>query len=29
MRNEQGRGSDLDRVEVEGFAVAHWWDGLE
>ena len=28
VRNEQGRGSDLDEAEVEGFALAHWWDGL-
>lgn len=28
VRNEQGRGSDWDQAEVEGFAVAHWWDGL-
>ena len=28
VRSEQGRGSEWDEVEVGGFAVAHWWDGL-
>ena len=27
VRIEQGRGSSWDKVEVDGFALSHWWAG--
>lgn len=27
VRIEQGRGSSWDKVEVDGFAMSHWWAG--